>query len=103
MVLPPPTPSSLFPYTTLVRSSGATNATIVKAVGTGTIQNDDATAVLSIDDVVKPESRRGNICPRATCNSNMPTHASKKKQTNTMNSATANPTAPTNTTRAAIN
>src|SRR5438309_1064106 len=36
--------STLFPYTTLFRSftvtlSGATNATIVKAVGTGTIQN----------------------------------------------------------------
>src|SRR5437899_249565 len=38
-----------------VTLSGATNATIAKAVGTGTIQNDDTQPALSIDDVVKPE------------------------------------------------
>src|SRR5437660_1683601 len=49
-----------------VTLSGATNATIVKAVGTGTIQNDDATAVLSIDDVVKPEGTTISSPPGTT-------------------------------------
>src|SRR5207245_245761 len=49
-----------------VTLSGATNATIAKAIGTGTIQNDDAAAVLSIDDVVKPEGTTSSTPPGTT-------------------------------------
>src|SRR3712207_8116317 len=73
-----PPRSTLFPYTTLFRSvsvcgdlvfesvdrflvtlSGATNATISKGVGTGTIENDDAAPVLTINDVSKLEGDTG--------------------------------------------
>src|SRR5439155_1036972 len=49
-----------------VTLSGATNATIAKAVGTGTIQNDDTQPALSIDDVVKPEGTTSSTPPGTT-------------------------------------
>src|SRR2546428_606572 len=42
-----------------VNLSNAPNATITKGTGTGTIQNDDAKPLLSIDDVRKAEGNRG--------------------------------------------
>src|SRR5439155_136282 len=57
-----------------VTLSGATNATIVKAVGTGTIQNDDATSVLSIHDVVKPEGTTSSTPPGISSFTSTVTH-----------------------------
>src|SRR5204862_5012908 len=70
----PPAPT-LPPYTTLFRScadttfelseaftvklSGATNATITKDTGTGTIVNDDTAPTLAIDDVNQDEGSTG--------------------------------------------
>src|SRR4029077_7046533 len=48
-----PEPNETF----IVHLSNATNATIAKAQGTGTLQNDDA--ALSISDVSKPEGDTG--------------------------------------------
>src|SRR5437879_1296096 len=49
-----------------VTLSGATNATIAKGTGTGTIQNDDTQPALSIDDVVKPECTTNSTPPGTT-------------------------------------
>src|SRR5207247_1783370 len=76
-----------------VTLSGATNATIAKAVGTGTIQNDDAQAVLSIDDVVKPEGTTSSTPPGTTPFTFTVSLSNPSSQTITVNYATGNVTA----------
>src|SRR5439155_1420610 len=76
-----------------VTLSGATNATIAKAVGTGTIQNDDAQAVLSIDDVVKPEGTTSSTPPGTTAFAFTVSLSNPSSQTITVNYATGNVTA----------
>ncbi len=72
-----------------VTLSGATNATIARAQGTGTITNDDATApTLSIDDVTVAEGSSGTTNAVFTV-----TLSAASSQTVTVNYATANGTA----------
>src|SRR5207244_2478984 len=73
-----------------VTLSGATNATIAKAIGTGTIQNDDAAAVLSIDDVVKPEGTTSSTPPGTTAFPFTVSLSNPSGQTITVNYATGN-------------
>src|SRR2546430_2538583 len=86
-----------------VTLSGATNATIAKAVGTGTIQNDDAAAVLSIDDVVKPEGSTSSTPPGTTAFPFTVSLSNASSQTITVNYATGNVSAIGNTSCAGSN
>src|SRR5256886_16806290 len=86
-----------------VTLSGATNATIAKAVGTGTIQNDDAAAVLSIDDVVKPEGTTSSTPPGTTAFPFTVSLSNASSQTITVNYATGNVSAIGNTSCAGSN
>src|SRR5438876_646507 len=76
-----------------VTLSGATNATIAKAVGTGTIQNDDTQPALSIDDVVKPEGTTSSTPPGTTAFTFTVSLSNPSSQTITVNYATGNVTA----------
>src|SRR3989442_1317150 len=86
-----------------VTLSGATNATIAKAIGTGTIQNDDAPAVLSIDDVVKPEGTTSSTPPGTTAFPFTVSLSNPSGQTITVNYATGNVSAIGNTSCAGSN
>src|SRR5207245_425669 len=73
-----------------VTLSGATNATIAKAVGTGTIQNDDTQPALSIDDVVTPEGTTSSTPPGTTAFPFTVSLSNASTQTITVNYATGN-------------
>src|SRR5439155_170562 len=78
--------------TFIVTMSGATNATIAKAVGTGTIQNDDTQPALSINDVVKPEGTTSSTPPGTTPFTFTVSLSNPSSQTITVNYATSNVT-----------
>jgi len=71
-----------------VNLSGATNATIARAQGTGTILNDDTAPTLSINDVSVPEGNSGTANAVFTV-----TLSAASTSTTTVNYATANGTA----------
>src|SRR5439155_1318987 len=73
--------------------SGATNATIVKAVGTGERRDEEATAVLSIDDEVKPKGTTSSTPPGTTPFTFTDSLSNPSSQTITVNYATGNVTA----------
>src|SRR5207253_10530387 len=54
------------PISTLSLHDALPISTIAKALGTGTIQNDDTQPALSIDDVVKPEGTTSSTPPGTT-------------------------------------
>src|SRR5438132_1698849 len=76
-----------------VTLSGATNATIAKAVGTGTIQNDDTQPALSINDVAQPEGTTSSTPPGTTPFTFTVSLSNASTQTITVNYATGNVTA----------
>src|SRR5438876_1195938 len=76
-----------------VTLSGATNATIAKAVGTGTIQNDDTQPALSINDVAQPEGTTSSTPPGTTAFAFTVSLSNASTQTITVNYATGNVTA----------
>src|SRR5438309_442404 len=76
-----------------VTLSGATNATIAKAVGTGTIQNDDTQPALSINDVAQPEGTTSSTPHTTTLLSFTDSVSHASTQTITVNYATGNVTA----------
>src|SRR5439155_1011298 len=83
--------------------AGATNATIAKAVGTGTIQNDDTQPALSINDVAQPEGTTSSTPPGTTAFAFTVSLSNPSGQTITVNYATGNVTAIGNTSCAGSN
>src|SRR5437879_2494515 len=76
-----------------VTLSGATNATIANAVGTGTIQNDDTQPALSINDVAQPEGTTSSTPPSTTASAVTLRLSNASRQTIRANYATGNVTA----------